>query len=76
MTTNYFDVAARIIRQHEHDRVTKVCRCNAYAFPHRAWSGSCTGYHPEFGVGRDAEFAKQNAEFNRTEIESGVFKNA
>lgn len=40
---DYFKAAVDIVRQHETDRKTGICRCDAYKFPHRKWSGSCEG---------------------------------
>ena len=50
MSADYFAVATAIARSHEADRKAQVCRCDAYAFPHRPGSGRCPA--PEIGITR------------------------
>lgn len=71
MPANYFDVAAKILRDHEQDRINGLCSCTAYGFKHRAWSGSCTGPDLDYGVGGMSQWDREeNDAFNQRERES------
>lgn len=71
MPADYFTKAATIVRDHEQDRRDGICRCNAYAFPHRIWSGSCNGPDIDYGVGGMSQWDREeNDAFNQRERES------
>lgn len=64
----YFAIATTIVRDHEQDRRDGVCRCNSYAFPHRVWSGSCTGPEIDYGIGGMSQWdIEENNAFNQRE---------
>lgn len=68
---DYFAKAVTIVRDHEQDRRDGICRCNAYAFPHRQWSGSCTGPNVDYGIGGLSQWDREeNDAFNQRERES------
>ena len=61
----YFELACRLTREQARKALDQPCRCDAYEFPHRRFSGACTG--GPYGTAHPADDRDEQILFDREE---------